>query len=190
MDSAAIIAQEGEMARRGYPPEFRRRVVELVEGGRKVAEVACRVLGVSVSGYYEWLNRPLSARALRHTWLMERIPFVYHKSRRTYGVRRVHAELTLGHGIALGREAIARLMRRAGLQGLSRRPRYRKVPNVATAEDRVQRQFQRNDRDQLWVTDITEHRTARGRSTAQSFWTHSAGVWWVGRSTPSPRPRW
>jgi hypothetical protein len=28
------------MARRGYPPEFRRRVVELVEGGRKVAEVA------------------------------------------------------------------------------------------------------------------------------------------------------
>ena len=28
------------MARRGYPPEFRRRVVALVEGGRKVAEVA------------------------------------------------------------------------------------------------------------------------------------------------------
>jgi hypothetical protein len=32
-------------------------------------EVACRVLGVSVSGYYEWLNRPPSASALRHTWL-------------------------------------------------------------------------------------------------------------------------
>ena len=28
------------MARRGYPPEFRRRVVELVEGGRKVSELA------------------------------------------------------------------------------------------------------------------------------------------------------
>ena len=28
------------MARRGYPPEFRRRVVDLVEGGRKVSEVA------------------------------------------------------------------------------------------------------------------------------------------------------
>ena len=126
-------------------------------------EVACRVLGVSVSGYYEWLNRPLSARALRHTWLMERIAFVHHKSRRTYGVRRVHAELTLGHGIAVGREAIARLMRRAGLQGISGRPRYRKVPNVATAADRVQRQFQRDDRDQLWVTDITEHRTREGK---------------------------
>ncbi len=30
------------MARRGYPPEFRRRVVDLVEGGRKVSEVAAR----------------------------------------------------------------------------------------------------------------------------------------------------
>ncbi len=28
------------MARRGYPPEFRRRIVELLEGGRKVAEIA------------------------------------------------------------------------------------------------------------------------------------------------------
>jgi len=34
------------MARRGYPPEFRKRVIELVEGGRKVAEAA-EVAGVS-----------------------------------------------------------------------------------------------------------------------------------------------
>lgn len=102
-------------------------------------EVACRVLGVSVSGYYEWLNRPPSARALRHWWLTERIAFIHRESRRTYGIRRVHAELTLGHGIAVGREAVARLMRRAGLQGISGRPRYRRVPNVATAADRVQR---------------------------------------------------
>jgi hypothetical protein len=32
------------MARRGYPPEFRQRVIELVEGGRKVAEVAAHSL--------------------------------------------------------------------------------------------------------------------------------------------------
>jgi transposase InsO family protein len=54
-------------------------------------------------------------------------------------------------------------MRRAGLQGLSGRPRYRRVPNVATAEDRVQRQFDRKGRDQLWVTDITEHPTREGK---------------------------
>ena len=41
------------MARKGYPPEFRRRVVELVEGGRKVAEVAAG-LGVSEQSIYTW----------------------------------------------------------------------------------------------------------------------------------------
>lgn len=41
------------MARKGYPPEFRRRVVELVEGGRKVAEVAAD-LGVSEQSIYTW----------------------------------------------------------------------------------------------------------------------------------------
>jgi putative transposase len=125
--------------------------------------VACRVLGVSVSGYYEWLDRPPSARSLWHAWLTERIAQVHSQSRGTYGVRRVYAELTLGHGIAVGREAVARLMRRAGLQGLSGRPRYRRVPHVATAADRVQRQFQRDGRDQLWVTDITEHGTREGK---------------------------
>ena len=37
------------------------------------------------------------------------------------------------------------------------------MPNVATAVDRVQRQFGRESRDQLWVTDITEHPTREGK---------------------------
>lgn len=41
------------MARKGYPPEFRRRVVELVEAGRKVAEVAAD-LGISEQSIYTW----------------------------------------------------------------------------------------------------------------------------------------
>ena len=126
-------------------------------------EVACRVLGVSVSGYYEWLNRAPSARRLRHAWLTEFIVRAHSESRGTYGVRRVHAELTLGLGISVGRQAVELLMRRAGLQGLSGRPRYRRVPNVATAEDHVQRKFGREGRDQLWVTDITEHPTREGK---------------------------
>lgn len=41
------------MARRGYPPEFRQRVVALVEGGRKVSEVAAE-LGISEQTIYTW----------------------------------------------------------------------------------------------------------------------------------------
>ena len=126
-------------------------------------QVACRILGVSVSGYYEWLNRAPSARALRHVWLTELITRAHVESRGIYGVRRVHAELTLGLGVSVGRQAIELLMRRAGLQGISGRPRYRHVPNVATAGDHVQRQFAREGRDQLWVTDITEHPTREGK---------------------------
>ncbi len=125
--------------------------------------MACRVLGVSVSGYYEWMNRAPSARALRHAWLTDLIIRAHSESRGIYGVRRVHAELTLGLGVAVGRQAVEGLMRRANLQGLSGRPRYRRVPNVATAADRVQRQFGREGRDQLWVTDITEHPTREGK---------------------------
>ena len=126
-------------------------------------EVCCRVLGVSVSGYYAWLDRPLSARAVRHAWLTEIIRQVHTDSRQTYGANRVHAELTLGRKIAVGREAVAMLMRRAGLQGLSGRPRYRTVRNVATASDLVDRDFERREPDQLWVTDITEHPTREGK---------------------------
>lgn len=126
-------------------------------------EVACRVLGVSISGYYDWRGRPPSQRAVRHAWLTDVIARVHAESRGAYGLRRVHAELTIGRGISVGKQAVELLMRRAHLQGLSGRPRYRRVPNVATAEDRVQRQFARNERDQLWVTDITEHATREGK---------------------------
>lgn len=126
-------------------------------------EVACRVLGVSVSGYYEWLNRAPSARAFRHARLTELTLRAHSESRGIDGVRQVHADLTLGRGISVGRQAVELLMRRAGLQGLSGRPRDRRVPNVATAGDQVQRQFDREGRDPLWVTEFTEHPTHEGK---------------------------
>ena len=55
------------------------------------------------------------------------------------------------------------LMRRAGIQGISGRPRFRHIPGMATAGDRAERQFHRDQPDQLWVTDITEHPTREGK---------------------------
>jgi putative transposase len=74
--------------------------------------VACRVLGVSESGYDAWHKRPISARAVRQAWLTDRIRAVHVASRGTYGARRVRAELVLGQGIRVGHQVIERLMRR------------------------------------------------------------------------------
>ena len=51
------------MGRRGYPPEFRRRVLDLVEAGRPVADVA-RDLGVSAQSIYTWRRQDRIDRGL------------------------------------------------------------------------------------------------------------------------------
>jgi len=65
-------------------------------------QLACRLLSVAESGYYEWRSRPPSQRAIRHAWLTDQILAVHTASRGTYGARRVHAELTLALGLAVG----------------------------------------------------------------------------------------
>jgi putative transposase len=126
-------------------------------------QVACRVLDVSVSGYYDWRSRPPSARAIRHAWLTDRIVEVHQHARGIYGARRVHAELRLGRGIVVGHGAVAMLMRRAGLAGATGRPKWRHAKPDQVAADRVDRQFSRSGPNQLWVTDITEHPTREGK---------------------------
>lgn len=127
------------------------------------AQLACRVLQVSESGFYAWRTRAPSPRMLRHAWLTEIINQIHVDFRGVYGYRRVHAELTLGHGITVGAEAVWLLMRKAGLQGISGRPRYRRIRNQPTASDLVERDFARDQPDRLWVTDITEHPTREGK---------------------------
>jgi putative transposase len=138
-------------------------VIEVIAAEGLSVELACRALHVSASGYYAQRSRPPSARALWHAYLTELIRRVHLESRGTYGARRIHAELTLGHGLDVGRCAVEMLMHRAGLAGLSGRPRFRRVPHVATAGDLVERQFAREEPDRLWVTDITEHPTREGK---------------------------
>lgn len=128
---------------------------------------ACRVLGVSESGFYDWRTRPPSARAVRHAWLGGLIRQIRTDTRGAYGWRRMHAELTLGHGIRVGHSQVELLMRRAGITGRTGRPKWRQTANLATATDLVDRRLTRDDRDRLWVTDIERHEALCNRAVVK-----------------------
>ena len=122
--------------------------------------MACRVLSVSRSGYYDWLHRPASPRQQDNELLLKIIGQVHEESRGTYGSPRVHAELTMELGYEVNLKRVARLMRQAGIQGLYRR-RYRgctvRDPAATPSADLVERNFTVTEPNRLWVTDITEH---------------------------------
>ena len=77
----------------------------------------CRVLEVSVSGYYAWKKRPLCARKREDGELTRRITHAFITHRRVYGSPRIQVELRV-EGIRCGRNRIARLMRQAQLLSL------------------------------------------------------------------------
>src|SRR5205085_1207628 len=113
-----------------------------------------RVLGVSKAGYYAWRRRPPSARAVADRVLMKRIRTIHVTSHETYGVPRVHAELRAG-GQKHGRKRIARLMRAAGIVGVSRRR-----GTVATT---------RRDEDARPATDVIHHSDQGSQYTSLAF---------------------
>ncbi len=135
-------------------------VYRFVEAEKAVFPITtmCRVLEVSASGYFAWRRRGPSARALSDATLTELIRAIHVRSRGTYGVPRVHAELLFDHGLRVGRKRVARLMRDAGLEGVHRRRAFKTTKrdrDAAPAPDLVQRQFAPPGPDQLWVADIT-----------------------------------
>jgi putative transposase len=89
--------------------------------------------------------------------LAERIEAIHVRSRRTYGSPRIHAELK-DEGVRVGKKRVSRLMRKAGLEGASRRRRKGTTcrdQDARPAPDLVQRDFAATGPDRLWVADIT-----------------------------------
>lgn len=118
--------------------------------------VICRVLGVSPSGYYAWVRRPPSRRAVTDTALTEKIRSAHAASKGTYGAPRLRIDLAEA-GMRVGRKRVARLMRNAGLSGVSRRRHtVTTVRNEAgQAPDLVERDFTAERPNLLWVADLT-----------------------------------
>lgn len=151
--------------------------------------LACRVLEVSESGYYARRSRAPSERSIRHAWLTDVIQTAHTASRGTYGHptrpcrvdagtwhRRRPPGCRTSHAVRwdpgdLGTAPLSAHPQR----GHRRRPRRRK--------------FHRDQPDQLWVTDITEHPTREASCIALSSSTPGRDVSWAVRSTQHRVPR-
>ena len=125
----------------------------------------CRTLGLSTSGYDNWLRRGPSERSRRDEELKVRIKAIWDESDKTYGSPRIHAALR-AEGERVSRKRVARLMKELGIEGVTRR-RFKtgttkRDAQARPAPDLVERDFSADGPDQLWVADITQVPTWAG----------------------------
>jgi transposase InsO family protein len=127
----------------------------------------CRVCEVSRSAYYDWATAQAaepSDAVIEEACLANRIYDIWQAARGRYGVPRVTAQLWR-EGVRANHKTVARLMAMLGVQGVCGRRRVRTTrrdPAATPALDLVQRAFEANEVDRLYVGDITYIPTDEG----------------------------
>lgn len=130
---------------------------------RYSVRMMCRAMGVSRSGYYDWVDRPESARAQRHRALTEKISYFHQASRDTYGAPRIREDLAES-GEQVGENTVALLMQRAGIVPKTVR-KFRVTTDsrkTVPAPNRLEQQFTVAQANERWVSDITFIPTREG----------------------------
>ena len=123
-----------------------------------------RLLAVSRSGYYAWLGRSPSERAVRRENIEQKVAWFHSDSDEVYGAPRILADLR-ADGEIISHKTVATTMRRLGLVGIS--PKRWRTTTVSQAEDAypvdaVKREWDTGALNQVWVGDITYLRTWEG----------------------------
>jgi transposase InsO family protein len=125
----------------------------------------CELLEVSGSGYYAWIDRPVSARVKRREELAGKIVEVHIEARRLYGSPRVYHEL-LKQGEKVCLNTVASIMKERGIR--SRMSRKFRIMTTDSRHDNpiapntLDRQFKADLPNQKWCTDITCVSTGEG----------------------------
>ncbi len=124
----------------------------------------CEIFNVSTSGYYDWLERPESTRALNNRCLKTKIEVFHNVSRGIYGSPRIHRDLVdSGEVVSINR--VAKLMRINGIQSKMAKKfiittNSRNTQNPA--QDYLKRNFCTQERNKAWVSDTTFIPTHQG----------------------------
>ena len=122
------------------------------------------MLEVSSSGYYDWVDRPESARSQENRRLTGKIIDFHQRSGGIYGSPKIHADL-VADGEHCGVNRVARLMQAAEIQSKLARKFVITTDSKNTlspAPDLLKRDFTVNRRDKAWVSDTTFIPTREG----------------------------
>jgi putative transposase len=124
----------------------------------------CKVLSVSKSGFYKWLNRKPSRRDIENDFLLEEIRKVHKNSYWTYGSPRIAAELN-SRDIKVSRPRVARIMKSEGIKSRIRRKFVNTTDSkhgFVISENLLNREFSVTELGKVWISDITYIKTAAG----------------------------
>ena len=149
-------------------------VREMAAAGARIrvpVAVACRVLGISTQGYYKWLKEPVCRRDLDDAHVINRLVEI-NEDDPTLGYRFLTDELE-DAGVTCSENRVHRLCSLAGIwashakkKGRAGKPGPPAHDDLLATEDeqgRVRHVFTAKGPNQVWLTDITEHRTREGK---------------------------
>ncbi len=124
----------------------------------------CKVLGVSRSGYYKWLEDIPSKREQSDLKLLSEIKMVYHQSKKTYGSPRIARELHQ-RDIRVSRQKVARLMKKENIRSIVKK-KFKATTDsehkYAIVENKLERNFKPGTTGRVWISDITYVKTKQG----------------------------
>jgi len=132
----------------------------------------CRVLNVSLSGYYAWKRRKPSKQQIRREQFSDSIVEFHEASKGAYGYRKIHEDIVETFENPCCVETVRRIMKDKGLRS-TRGRRFVVTTDsnhtMPVAENTLDRDFEANAPNQKWVADITYIPTHQG-------WTYLATV--------------
>lgn len=124
----------------------------------------CRLLSVSCSGYYDWIDRPMSLRTQKNAELTGKIKHIFDEEKSRAGAKRIAKRLK-AEGENVGHNRIARIMRQRGWRAKAAR-KFKATTNsnhhLPVAPNLLQQNFEANKPNEKWVSDITYIWTEEG----------------------------
>jgi transposase InsO family protein len=134
-------------------------------------KIMARALQVSRSGFYRWISRKPSVRAINDEFMRPVIRAAFENSRQTYGPRRLQSELA-ANGIIIGRDHISRISNEMNLRCVQVK-KFKATTNsqhsLPVAPNLLEQKFTEAAPSKVWGTDITYIPTDEG-------WLYLAGV--------------